>query len=153
MNPKRRQRLALVLFIVAGVSVAVGLALRALNENINLFYTPSQILAGEAPVGVRIRGGGLVVPGSIRRDDQSLRVEFSVTDTDSEIRVAYTGILPDLFREGQGIIAQGVVDESGVLQASEVLAKHDENYMPPEVQEAIEAAGHPGAAKGVTDGT
>ncbi len=153
MNPKRRQRLALVLFIVAGVSVAVGLALRALNENINLFYTPSQILAGEAPVGVRIRGGGLVVPGSIRRDDQSLRVEFSVTDTDAEIRVAYTGILPDLFREGQGIIAQGVVDESGVLQASEVLAKHDENYMPPEVQEAIEAAGHPGAAKGVTDGT
>ncbi len=153
MNPKRRQRLALVLFIVAGVSVAVGLALRALNENINLFYTPSQILAGEAPVGVRIRGGGLVVPGSIRRDEQSLRVEFSVTDTDSEIRVAYTGILPDLFREGQGIIAQGVVDESGVLQASEVLAKHDENYMPPEVQEAIEAAGHPGAAKGVTDGT
>lgn len=153
MNPKRRQRLALVLFIVAGVSVAVGLALRALNENINLFYTPSQIAAGEVPAGVRIRGGGLVVPGSIQRDNDSLRVEFSVSDTESEVRVAYTGILPDLFREGQGIIAQGVVDESGVLQASEVLAKHDENYMPPEVQEAIEAAGHPGAATGGTDGT
>ncbi len=155
MNPKRRQRLILVLFVVAAVGVAVGLASYALTENINLFYTPAQIARGEAPVNVRIRGGGLVVPGSVKRDPQSLRVEFSVTDTEEEIRVAFTGILPDLFREGQGIIALGRMDADGVLQAEEVLAKHDENYMPPEVKSAIEKAGHPAGkpAYGKSDGS
>lgn len=147
MNPKRKQRLVLVVFLVLGVGVAVGLALRALNQNINLFYTPSQVAAGEAPEGVRIRGGGLVVPGSVKRDTESLKVAFAISDNQSEVQVEYTGILPDLFREGQGIIALGSIDGNGVLQASEVLAKHDENYMPPEVQEAIEKAGHP-AGKG-----
>ncbi len=143
MHPKRRQRLVVVLFVLAGVSVAVGLTLYALSENINLFYTPAQIARGEAPVDVRIRGGGLVVPGSVQRDPDSLRVQFALTDTEAEILVAFTGILPDLFREGQGIIALGRLDADGVLQAEEVLAKHDENYMPPEVQDAIEKAGHP----------
>ncbi len=146
MNPKRRQRLVLVLFVLAGVGVAVGLTMYALSENINLFYTPSQIAAGEAPEGVRIRGGGLVVPGSVQRDPESLRVQFALTDREAEIRVAFDGILPDLFREGQGIIALGRVDAGGVLQAEEVLAKHDENYMPPEVQSALEKAGHPADA-------
>lgn len=141
MNPKRKQRLALVLLLVVGVSVAVGLALYALNQNINLFYSPTQIVGGEAPKDTRIRAGGMVVEGSVKRDQDSLRVQFVMTDYAEEVLVEYTGILPDLFREGQGIVAQGSIDGNGVFQAVEVLAKHDENYMPPEVAEALEAAG------------
>ncbi|RVU30292.1 cytochrome c maturation protein CcmE [Neptunomonas marina] len=141
MNPKRKQRLALVLLLVVGVSVAVGLALYALNQNINLFYSPTQIVGGEAPKDTRIRAGGMVVEGSVKRDQESLRVQFAMTDYAEEVLVEYTGILPDLFREGQGIVAQGAIDGNGVFQAVEVLAKHDENYMPPEVAEALEAAG------------
>lgn len=141
MNPKRKKRLLIVLFILSGAGVAVGLTLYALSQNINLFFSPTQIAQGEAPVGTRIRAGGMVVEGSVNRDNKSLRVEFEVTDFQYSIPIVYSGILPDLFREGQGIVAQGELDASGKLQAVEVLAKHDENYMPPEVAEALEKAG------------
>lgn len=141
MNPKRKQRLIIVLFIVFGVGAAVGLTMFALSQNINLFYSPTQIAAGEAPQNTRIRAGGMVVDGSVKRDQQSLHVEFGITDYEKSVVVHYNGILPDLFREGQGIVAQGELDENNILQASEVLAKHDENYMPPEVADALEKAG------------
>ncbi|MDF2181382.1 cytochrome c maturation protein CcmE [Neptuniibacter sp. CAU 1671] len=142
MNPKRKRRLLIVLFLVFGVCVAVGLTLYALSQNINLFYSPSQIAKGEAPKETRIRAGGMVVDGSVKRDTQSLDVTFAITDYEHTTLVKYSGILPDLFREGQGIVAQGELDANNVLQASEVLAKHDENYMPPEVAEALKATGN-----------
>jgi len=141
MNPKRKQRLFLVLFLVFGFAAVVGLLLVALKENINLFYSPSQIVNGEAPEGARIRVGGMVVDGSVSRDNQSLLVTFELTDYKSTVRVEYTGILPDLFREGQGIVAMGKVNEHKQVVADEVLAKHDEKYMPPEVNEALKRAG------------
>ena len=146
MRPVRKKRLQLVIFLMIGAAIVIGLVLFALRQNINLFFTPKQIVAGEAPVGQQIRAGGLVVDGSVERSTDSLYVEFVITDTVDQVRVAYDGILPDLFRAGQGIIAIGRLDEAGVVQASEVLAKHDENYMSPEIQKAIEEAGHPGAA-------
>ena len=136
MNPQRKKRLFLILGLLAGVAVAVGFALSALQQNINLFYTPSQIAAGEAPEGTRIRAGGLVEEGSVKRTNDSLSVAFRVTDGAQAITITYQGILPDLFREGQGIVALGRVNADGVLVADEVLAKHDENYMPPEVADA-----------------
>lgn len=141
MNPKRKQRLLIVLFIVFGVGAAVGLTMYSLSQNINLFYSPTQIANGEAPQGTRIRAGGMVVDGSVKRDTESLNVEFGITDYEKSVTVRYSGILPDLFREGQGIVAQGELDANNVLIAAEVLAKHDENYMPPEVAEALEKAG------------
>jgi len=141
MNPKRKQRLMIVLFILVGAGTAIGLTLYALSQNINLFYSPTQIANGEAPLNTRIRAGGMVVDGSVTRDPDSLRVEFAVTDYENSVPIVYSGILPDLFREGQGIVAQGEMDADGKLQAVEVLAKHDENYMPPEVAEALEKAG------------
>ncbi|HEY5718663.1 MAG TPA: cytochrome c maturation protein CcmE [Motiliproteus sp.] len=141
MTPKRKKRMAFVLAVVVGVSVAVGLALYALSQNINLFYSPTQIVKGEAAVGQRIRAGGMVVDGSIIRDQKSLEVRFGLTDYEQTVTVAYNGILPDLFREGQGIVAQGSMDADGIFRATEVLAKHDENYMPPEVKAALDAAG------------
>jgi cytochrome c-type biogenesis protein CcmE len=141
MNPRRKRRLTIVLAILVSVSGAVGLALFALEQNINLFYSPSQIATGEAPHGARIRAGGMVVEGSVVRDTQSLLVRFDLTDFAESVPVEYTGILPDLFREGQGIVAQGSLDERGVFTAVEVLAKHDENYMPPEVAQALKDAG------------
>jgi cytochrome c-type biogenesis protein CcmE len=141
MNSVRKRRLIIVLAILASVSVAVSLTLFALNQNINLFYSPSQIAAGEAPQGARIRAGGMVREGSVVRDTQSLLVRFDLTDFSETVPVEFTGILPDLFREGQGIVAQGSMDARGVFTAVEVLAKHDENYMPPEVAEALKAAG------------
>ncbi|HET8706860.1 MAG TPA: cytochrome c maturation protein CcmE [Pseudomonadales bacterium] len=146
MNPKRKKRLIIVLGVVTGVAAATALALFALKENANLFFTPSQVANGEAPVGKRIRVGGLVVNGSVKRATDSLKVNFDITDTSKSMTVQYEGILPDLFREGQGIIANGRVNEQGIVVADEVLAKHDEKYMPPEVKHAIEQAGHPGAA-------
>lgn len=142
MNPKRKQRLILVSFLVIGFSAVVGLAMYALTENINLFYNPTQIAAGEAPVNARIRAGGMVLENSVSRDQQSLAVKFTLTDYQSNVDVQFKGILPDLFREGQGIVALGKINEQGVLIADEVLAKHDENYMPPEVAEALEKSGH-----------
>lgn len=141
MNPKRKQRLIIVLFIVFGAAVAVGLSMYALNQNINLFYSPTDIVANKAPEGTRIRAGGMVVEGSVIRDTQSLNVMFDMTDYANSVTVSFTGILPDLFREGQGIVAQGAMNSEGVFEAVEVLAKHDENYMPPEVAEALEKAG------------
>lgn len=141
MNPKRKQRLIIVLFIVFGAAIAVGLAMYALNQNINLFYSPTDIVENKAPEGTRIRAGGMVVEGSVIRDTQSLNVKFDMTDYANSVTVSFTGILPDLFREGQGIVAQGAMNSDGVFEAVEVLAKHDENYMPPEVAEALEKAG------------
>ncbi len=149
MHPKRKQRMILVLFLVLGFATVIGLAMFALTENINLFYNPTQIAAGEAPEGARIRAGGMVKEGSVSRNSESLAVTFVLTDYQSEITVSFTGILPDLFREGQGIVALGAVDAAGVLQADEVLAKHDENYMPPEVAEALEKSGYDAQGKGV----
>jgi cytochrome c-type biogenesis protein CcmE len=137
MTPKRKKRLTLILAIVLGSSFIVGLVMYALNQNINLFYSTSQIAKGEAPVGMRIRVGGMVVDNSVKRATDSLRVSFVLTDYATTVQVVFTGILPDLFREGQGIIAQGKMDEQGVFQAIEVLAKHDENYMPPEIAETM----------------
>jgi len=133
MTPKRQKRLFIILGIIFGTALIVGLVMYSLNQNINLFYSTSQIVQGEAPVGKRIRVGGMVVEGSVKRSKKSLKVSFDLTDYEQQITVEFTGILPDLFREGQGIITQGKMDAKGVFQADEVLAKHDENYMPPEI--------------------
>ena len=125
--------------IIVGVSTAVGLTLLALNENLNVFYSPSQIVAGEAPANSSIRVGGMVVDGSVHRNQSDLNVTFALTDTAETVTVSYSGILPDLFREGQGIVALGKMLE-GSFVASQVLAKHDETYMPPEVSDALKAA-------------
>ncbi|MGB1091728.1 MAG: cytochrome c maturation protein CcmE [Oceanobacter sp.] len=147
MHPKRKKRLQIIIFMVIGLGVAVGLLMYSLSQNINLFQTPTQIAAGEVPAGQTIRAGGLVVNGSVKRDDSGLKVTFMVTDGAASVPIAYEGILPDLFREGQGIVALGKLDDQGVLQASEVLAKHDENYMPPEVQDALDKAHQDGVKK------
>lgn len=140
MHPIRKKRLTIVLFLVLGLGLAVGLTTYALRQNINLFYDPTQISAGEAPLDVRIRAGGMVEEGSVVRDPDSLRVEFRVTDFNASVPVVYTGILPDLFAEGQGVVAMGRLDANGRFVADQVLAKHDENYMPPEVADALEKA-------------
>jgi cytochrome c-type biogenesis protein CcmE len=142
MTP-RRQRMIVVGLVVAGVALAVGLSLRAFQENLLFFYTPSQALAGEAPAGRKFRLGGLVEVGSVRREAGNMEVQFSVTDNKSRMTVAYAGVLPDLFRDGQGVIALGSLEPGGTFRAEEVLAKHDENYMPPEVAEALAEQGHP----------
>lgn len=141
MTPKRKKRLMLVLFVVFGGVAAVSLVLFALNQNISLFFSPTQIAGGEAPANTRIRAGGMVVEGSVKRAPDSLKVEFVLTDFAQNVTVVYEGILPDLFREGQGIVAQGALDDQGVFKAVEVLAKHDEKYMPPEVTDALNKAG------------
>jgi cytochrome c-type biogenesis protein CcmE len=134
MHPKRRNRLAIVLFLLTGAGVTVALTLAALNENLNLFYPPDQIVAGEAPTGARIRAGGMVMDDSVVRGPNGLDVSFVLTDyRGAEFEVRYSGILPDLFREGQGVLVQGELAADGVFHAREVLAKHDENYMPPEL--------------------
>ena len=138
MHPLRQQRLYLVLFILVFSSAAIGLMAYGLRGNINLFYPPAEVAAGNAPVGQAMRVGGMVVEGSIKRSDDSLEVAFELTDYQATVPVIYVGILPDLFGEGQGAIAAGELNEQGVFLASEVLAKHDENYMPPEVAEALE---------------
>ncbi len=138
MKPQRRNRLLLVLFVVLAAASAVGLALSALNENMNLFYSPGQITAGEAPTGVVIRAGGMVVAGSVLRATESLRVDFVISDLQgADVNVSFTGILPDLFREGQGVIARGILGRDGNFVAEEVLAKHDETYMPPELVDVL----------------
>ncbi|HWV08741.1 MULTISPECIES: cytochrome c maturation protein CcmE [unclassified Pseudomonas] len=141
MNPVRKKRLYIILAILAGVGIAVALALSALQQNINLFYTPTQIANGEAPQDTRIRAGGLVEEGSVKRSNSSLETDFVVTDGAKSVTIRFAGILPDLFREGQGIVALGRLNAEGVLVADEVLAKHDENYMPPEVMQALEKSG------------
>lgn len=141
MKTHRRNRLLLIAFLLLGSGTAVALALTALNENINLFYAPDQIAAGEAPVGHMIRAGGMVKEGSISRSKTDLKVQFVISDMqESEVTIQYEGVLPDLFREGQGVIARGELDANGLFLAEEVLAKHDENYMPPEVIDALDDA-------------
>ncbi len=141
MKPVRKKRLLIILAALAGVGIALGLALSALQQNINLFYTPTQIANGEAPQDTRIRAGGLVEEGSVQRSADSLQTDFVVTDGVKSVTIRYSGILPDLFREGQGIVAMGKLDGQQRLIADEVLAKHDENYMPPEVMQALEQSG------------
>ena len=141
MHPARKQRLIIVCFIVIFSSVAVGLLSYALRENINLFYPPSKIVAGEVPIDRKIRAGGCVVPGSVIRSTTNLDVSFGITDGAANIQVNYTGILPDLFAEGEAVVVNGKVNTSGEFDATEVLAKHDETYMPPEVAEAMAKAG------------
>jgi cytochrome c-type biogenesis protein CcmE len=140
MHPLRKQRLQLVILIVVAASVVVGLVAYMLGQNANYFYTPSQIAAGEAPSGVHIRAGGMVVAGSVKRASDSLDVQFTVTDGTSLLVIKHSGILPDLFDEGEAAIAAGTVDDNLVLQATEVLAKHDEKYTPPEVADAMNQA-------------
>jgi cytochrome c-type biogenesis protein CcmE len=137
MHPARKQRLGLILLLILGAALAVGFALKAFNENLMFFYSPSQIVAGEAPTNARVRVGGMVETGSVSRVPGELTVQFRLHDNSDTISVHFDGILPDLFREGQGIVALGSVNEQGVFIADEVLAKHDENYMPPEVAEAM----------------
>ena len=137
---KRSRRKMLVAMVIFGVSIATVLALTAFDENLLYFYSPTQIHEGEAPQNRSFRVGGLVVDGSVRREENSLAVQFDLTDNAKVVPVTYTGILPDLFREGQGIVAMGRLDASGLFVADEVLAKHDENYMPPEVADALNTA-------------
>ena len=133
MTPARKKRLFLIFLMVAGVSVGVGLALKSLDENIMFFFTPTEVMAGKAPKNKLFRMGGMVVDGSVSRPGDGLTVQFDLTDNEKQVTVRYAGILPDLFREGQGIIANGKLDDKGDFIAQEVLAKHDENYMPPEL--------------------
>jgi len=130
------------MFLIVGASATVGIALVALNENLNLFYPPADVVGGVAPAGVSIRAGGMVAEQSLRHDAEGLGLTFVLTDhAGADFSVRYVGILPDLFREGQGVVANGRVRPDGVFEAVEILAKHDENYMPPEVADALKKAG------------
>ena len=137
MKP-RQKRIALIVGGLASLALAAVLTLNALDSNIALYVTPSEVAAGKAPQGKAFRIGGMVKEGSVKRQDMT--VHFVVTDTAKDIPVAYTGILPDLFKEGKGAVIQGRLGGDGVFAASEVLAKHDENYMPPEAQHALDQA-------------
>jgi cytochrome c-type biogenesis protein CcmE len=139
MKP-RHMRIALIAAGVACVALAAALVLNAFRSNLVFFFTPSQIAAGEAPRDRAFRIGGMVTAGSLKRQPDGLTVHFMVTDTAQSIPVVYRGILPDLFREGKGVVAQGRLTTDGVFRADEVLAKHDENYMPPEAAHALEQA-------------
>ena len=145
MTP-RQKRMATVAAILVGVGIATTFALQAFNKNLLYYYSPTQIHAGEAPDARSIRVGGLVENGSVQREPGSLEVRFTLTDFNNTVGVSYTGVLPDLFREGQGVIAHGKLTEEGVFMADEVLAKHDENYMPPEVAETLHAPKTAGGA-------
>ena len=138
MTPRQR-RIALVVGILSGVSVAGLLALSAFRENVMFFFDPSQVAAGEAPIDKRFRLGGMVRPGTVEREAGSLDMSFVVTDFQRDVKVVYTGVVPDLFRENQGVVAHGRLGSDGIFVADEILAKHDENYMPPEVAEAIKS--------------
>ncbi|MBV8033287.1 MAG: cytochrome c maturation protein CcmE [Betaproteobacteria bacterium] len=139
MKP-RHKRLAAIAIGVAALGIVVALVLRAFNENLVFFFTPSQVVAHEAPEGRTFRIGGMVEKGSVKRQADGVTVQFTVTDTAKTLPVSYRGPLPDLFREGKGVVAQGKLGPDGVFRASEVLAKHDENYMPPEAAEAVKKA-------------
>ncbi|MGO1247165.1 MAG: cytochrome c maturation protein CcmE [Oceanisphaera sp.] len=149
MNPRRKKRMAVLLVVVLGLSLMTGLVLYGLQQNIDLFYTPTELVEGKGDdkikpqVGERLRIGGMVVPGSVSRDQESLLVSFGLVDAGGEeVTVVFNGILPDLFREGQGIVAQGHLDDARTITAFEVLAKHDEEYMPPEVADALKGIEH-----------
>ncbi|MDN2480677.1 cytochrome c maturation protein CcmE [Vibrio astriarenae] len=147
MNPRRKKRLGVISAIFVGMALTVGLVIYALNQNMDLFYTPTELVNGKGgvkpEVGQRLRIGGMVVEGSVSRDPNSLRVSFDLHDVGPKVTIVYDGILPDLFREGQGIVAQGVLLDATTIEAFEVLAKHDEEYMPPEVAEAMQKTHEP----------
>lgn len=134
---RRQQRIAALAATLAGIGAAAALGLTALQKNLLYFYTPTQVLSNEVPRATVVRLGGLVVNGSVVREPDSLAVRFDLSDGDQRVTVRYSGVLPDLFREGQGIVAQGRLGPQGVFEATGVLAKHDENYMPPEIASAI----------------
>jgi cytochrome c-type biogenesis protein CcmE len=150
MTP-RQKRMATVAAILVGVGIATAFALQAFQKNLLYYYSPTQIHAGEAPDSRSIRVGGLVETGSVQREPGSLEVRFTLTDFANNVGVSYTGVLPDLFREGQGVIARGAMRDDGVFVAAEVLAKHDENYMPPEVKDSLKP--HADAAQAMNQGT
>lgn len=137
MHPARKQRLLIVIIIVIGASAATALIANALKQNLNLFYEPTRIVNGEAPVGRKIRVGGMVKENSLTRLPDSLTVQFVVTDYEADVTIEYTGILPDMFTEQAGTVATGALNEDGLFIAEQVLAKHDETYMPPEVAAAL----------------
>lgn len=137
---RRQKTLAFIVAGVTGLGIAVGLVLYALRGNVSLYYTPTQVFDKKAPEGRTFRIGGLVVNHSLKRARDGLTVFFQVTDTDKTMPVTYKGILPDLFKEGKGVVAEGKLESDGVFHASQVLAKHDENYMPPEAKEALAEA-------------
>jgi cytochrome c-type biogenesis protein CcmE len=145
MKP-RQKRFVFIAVAVAAVGVAVGLVLYALRGNVNLYFTPTQVFNNEVPQGRSFRIGGLVEEGSVKREKDGLTASFVITDTNKKIPVTYKGILPDLFKEGKGVVAQGKVEADGVMHAEEVLAKHDENYMPPEAADALKKADAANAA-------
>lgn len=139
---RRHRRIAFIVVGLAGLSIAAYLVTSAFRNNLVFFFSPTQVAAKEAPVGRTFRIGGLVQEGTLKRESDGLTVHFTVTDTAQSIPVVYKGILPDLFKEGRGCVAQGKLNPDGVFQAEQVLAKHDENYMPPEAGEAIDKAKH-----------
>ncbi len=143
----RHKRLVLVALGIVGVGIAASLALDSLQSNISYFFSPSQVMAKEAPKDHVFRLGGLVEDGSLQRQQDGLTVHFSVTDNAERVKVSYTGILPDLFNEGQGVVAKGKLGDDGLFYAEEVLAKHDESYMPPEVADTLQNAHIEGVAK------
>ncbi len=148
MNPRRKKRAGMLVALLVGAGLTIGLIIYALNQNMDLFYTPTEVIYGKADgskpeVGQRIRVGGMVVVGTVQRDSKSLNVSFDLADVGPSITITYDKILPDLFREGQGIVAQGILVSETTLEAFEVLAKHDEEYMPPEVAEAMEKTHEP----------
>ena len=151
MKP-RHKRLAAIAAGVVALGIASALVLSAFQKNLVFFFTPTQVAANEAPVGRTFRVGGLVEAGSVKRAGDGVTVHFVVTDTARSLPVVYKGILPDLFREGKGVVTQGKLSPDGVFVANEVLAKHDENYMPPEAAEALKKAGHPGSTATVGKG-
>lgn len=140
MNPKRKQKLILVCAMVAVAGLATALFVNVFKNNIQLFYTPSEVAEGKVPPGAEFKVGGMVAANSVVRQPDGLTVQFELTDNAETVPVRYTGILPDLFREGQGTVSVGKLDGEGVFVASKVLAKHDENYMPPEVADALQQA-------------
>jgi len=152
MKP-RHKRFALIAAGIAALGVAAFLVLSAFEKNLVFFFTPTQVVAREAPLGRTFRVGGLVEAGSVKRQPDGVTVHFTVTDTAEKILVAYTGVLPDLFREGKGVVTQGRLGEDGVFRATEVLAKHDENYMPPEAAEALKKAHAAGVSGKKGEGT
>jgi cytochrome c-type biogenesis protein CcmE len=137
MNIIQKRRLTYLIILLIGVSIAIGIALFALKQNINLYYTPSDIMIGHVPAHHTFRMGGLVKKGSVEHSKQDLQVSFVVTDLKKEVTVVYEGILPDLFRDGQGVVVQGQLLQSGTFKAEQVLAKHDEKYMPPAAAAAL----------------
>ncbi len=137
MKPARKQRLMLIGLMVVGVGLAAAFALKSFNDNLMYFFSTTDVAEGKAPKDALFRLGGMVVKGTVERPNDGLMVRFKLTDFSKDVTVEYTGILPDLFREGQGIVAHGRLNEQGVFIAEEVLAKHDENYMPPEVKDSL----------------